>query len=132
MLSLKKKKLNGRMVALLCAACGSHLRHTVGYLHSVVSSTPHSTPHFFHVSLSAWEHQPKGRNFSSPTSVLEISFCLGSVKQNSPGLVSLAFGEGLMGERNNFCCYTQISWTPHRPDSGQRGSGTSCTAWALD
>lgn len=63
---------------------------------------------------SAREHQPKGRNFSSPTSVLEISFCLGSVKKNSSGVVSLAFGEGLLGGRSNFCCYTQIPRGPRR------------------
>lgn len=48
MLSLKKKKLNGRIVVLLCAACGSHLRHMVWYLHSVLcSGTPTQGQKFF-------------------------------------------------------------------------------------
>lgn len=56
---------------------------------------------------SAGGRQTEGRKFSSPTSGLEISLFLGSIKQTSSGLASLAFGEGLAGEGGHSCCYTQ-------------------------
>lgn len=58
---------------------------------------------------SAGGHQPKGRKFSSPKSGLEISLFLGSIKQTSSGLSSLAFGEAFVGKGGHSCCYTQ-SW----------------------
>lgn len=56
---------------------------------------------------SAGGCQSKGRKFSSPTSGLEISLFLGSIKWTSSALASLAFGEGLAGEGGYSCCYTQ-------------------------
>lgn len=88
--------------------------------------------HGFGTSLpcSAGGCQPQDRKFSNPTSGMEISLFLGSVKQTSSGLESLAFEGGLAGEAGHSCCLTQ-SWLSQKPGPGLTGTGASCTVWAL-
>lgn len=99
------------MAVLFCAVCQSPWRHSFGK-----SSL-----------CSAGGCQPEGRNFPSPTSGLEFSFYLGSVKQISSAWESSAFGVGLVGREGHSCCYTE-SWGSR---SGLTGAGANCMAQAL-